>query len=197
MKKMEKLKEILSQQHGTLLASDLKAYDIPRTYLQMMVAEGVLERVDRGIYVFFDAVEDELYAMQVKYPKLIYSHETALYLQGLSDRTPCVYSATVPSGYKVVSSIAERFKIYYIKKDLHEMGVITLMSPSGNPIRTYGLERTFCDLLRSKQRMDIQIFAEAMKGYGNLDSLDYHSLLEYAGKLRVQEALKIYSEVLL
>src|SRR6056297_1791772 len=105
----DKIEKIIEKQNGTILSSDLDEYDIPRTYLQMMVAEGRLERVDRGIYVADDSIEDEMYAMQKKYSKIIYSHETALLIHDLSDRIPIKFTATVPSGYKVVDSVAKNF----------------------------------------------------------------------------------------
>ena len=197
MNYLEKLEKLIQKQHGTVLSADLDLYEIPRTYLQMMVADGKLERVDRGIYVFTDAIEDEMYSMQTKYPKLIYSHETALYLHGLSDRTPFEYSASVPSGYKVVGSIAERFKIYYIKKELHELGVETVQSSHGNPIKTYNIERTICDLIRSRNRIDVQILNEALKRFVKLKSADLSMLMDYAKKLRIDAVLKNYLEVLL
>ncbi len=197
MNYLEKLEKLIQKQHGTVLSADLDLYEIPRTYLQMMVADGKLERVDRGIYVSTDAIEDEMYSMQTKYPKLIYSHETALYLHGLSDRTPFEYSASVPSGYKVVGSMAERFKIYYIKKELHELGVETVQSSHGNPIKTYNIERTICDLIRSRNRIDVQILNEALKRFVKLKSADLSMLMDYAKKLRIDAVLKNYLEVLL
>ena len=197
MNYLEKLEKLIQKQHGTVLSADLDLYEIPRTYLQMMVADGKLERVDRGIYVSTDAIEDEMYSMQTKYPKLIYSHETALYLHGLSDRTPFEYSASVPSGYKVVGSMAERFKIYYIKKELHELGVETVQSSHGNPIKTYNIERTICDLIRSRNRIDVQILNEALKRFVKLKSADFSMLMDYAKKLRIDAVLKNYLEVLL
>lgn len=197
MNYLEKLEKLIEKQHGTVLSADLDLYEIPRTYLQMMVAEGKLERVDRGVYVSTDAIEDEMYSMQTKYPKLIYSHETALYLHGLSDRTPFEYSASVPSGYKVVGSVAERFKIYYIKKELHELGVETVQSSHGNPIRTYDIERTVCDLIRSRNRIDVQILNEALKRFVKLKSADLSILMDYAKKLKIDAVLKNYLEVLL
>ncbi len=197
MNYLEKLEKLIQKQHGTVLSADLDLYEIPRTYLQMMVAEGKLERVNRGVYVSIDAIEDEMYAMQTKYPKLIYSHETALYLHGLSDRTPFEYSASVPSGYKVVRSVADRFKIYYIKKELHELGVETMKSSHGNPIRAYDVERTVCDLIRSRSRIDIQILNDALKRFVKLKSADHSILLEYARKLKVEAVLKSYLEVLI
>lgn len=197
MNYLEKLEKLIQKQHGTVLSADLDQYEIPRTYLQMMVAEGKLERVDRGVYVSTNAIEDEMYFMQAKYPKLIYSHETALYLHGLSDRTPFEYSATVPSGYKVVRSLAERFKIYYIKMELHELGVETVQSSHGNPIKTYNIERTICDLIRSRSRIDVQILNDALKRFVKLKSADHSILMDYARKLKIETVLKSYMEVLL
>jgi len=88
MNHKKRLEKLIQKHHGTILSSDLDEYKIPRVYLQMYVAEGKLEKVDRGVYVSNDAIEDEMYAIQTKYPKLIYSHETALFIHGLSDRTP-------------------------------------------------------------------------------------------------------------
>lgn len=197
MNNQDKLDQLIQKQHGTVLSSDLDLYEIPRVYLQMMVAEGKLERVDRGVYVSIDAIEDEMFSMQTKYPKLVFSHETALYLHGLTDRTPFMYSASVPSGYKVVESVAERFKIYYIKKDLHELGVETVQSSHGNPVKTYNIERTICDLIRSRNRIDGQILNEALKRFVKLKSADLSILMDYARKLKIDTVLKHYLEVLL
>ena len=194
---LEKLKKLIEKQHGTILSADLDRNEIPRVYLRMMIAEGHLEKVGRGVYVSVDSIEDAMYSMQTKYPKLIYSHETALYLHGLSDRTPFEYSASVPSGYKVVGTVADRFKIYYVKKELHEQGVETVKSAHGNPIRTYILERTICDLIRSRNRIDVQILNDAVKRFVKIKSADYSILMDHAKKLRVETVLKNYLEALL
>ncbi len=194
---LDKLEALIRKHHGTVLSKELDAYEIPRTYLQMMVTEGKLEQVSRGVYVSIDAVEDEMYALQTKYKKLVYSHETALFLHDLSDRNPINYTATVPSGYKVVPTISDRFKIFYIKKELHELGVVTIDTAFGNQIRTYDVERTICDIVRSKSRIDVQIMNEALRRYVKMKSADYSLLLDYAKTLRVDTILKEYMELLL
>ncbi len=197
MNYLEKIEELIKQQNGTILSADLDKLGIPRKYLQRLINEGRLERSDRGIYVAVDAIEDEMFAMQKKYSNLIYSHETALFMHNLSDRTPFEYSATVPSGYKVVSNIADRFKIYYVKKELHELGVISLKSSFGNQIRVYNIERTICDIIKSRSRVDIQIFNEALRRYVKIKSSDYSLLMDYAKKLNIETVLKNYLEVIL
>jgi predicted transcriptional regulator of viral defense system len=197
MNHKKRLEKLIQKHHGTILSADLDQYEIPRVYLQMLVAEGKLEKVDRGVYVSNDAIEDEMYAIQTKYPKLIYSHETALFLHGLSDRTPFEYSATVPSGYKVVSKISERVKIYYVKKELHEVGVQMAKSSFGNSIKVYNIERTICDIIRSRNRIDGQILNQALKEFVKLKSVDYSLLVNYAKKLKIERILSNYLEVLL
>lgn len=193
----EKIRKIIERQKGTLLSSDLDKYKIPRTYLSMMVDEGEIERIGRGIYVSSDSLEDEMYILQKKYPNLIYSHETALFFHNLSDRTPFEYSATVPSGYKVVSAISEVAKIYYIKRNLHQVGVTEGNTSFGNPIRLYNMERTICDILRSRNRIDIQIFSDALKRVAKEKNLDYALLMKYAKELNVEKILNTYMEVLI
>ncbi|HKK83097.1 MAG TPA: type IV toxin-antitoxin system AbiEi family antitoxin domain-containing protein [Atribacterota bacterium] len=197
MNYLEKIEELIKHQNGTILSADLDKYGIPRKYLQILIAEGRLEKYDRGIYVAVDAIEDEMFARQKKYSKLIYSHETALFMHDLSDRTPFEYSATVPSGYKVVSNVADRFKIYYVKKELHELGVISLNSSFGNQIRVYNIERTICDIIKSRSRVDVQILNEALKRYVRIKSSDYSLLMDYAKKLNIETVLKNYLEVIL
>jgi predicted transcriptional regulator of viral defense system len=194
---LEKIEELIKQQHGTILSSDLDEYGIPRNYLQRFIIEGKLERCDRGVYVAIDAIEDEMFAMQKKYSKLIYSHETALFMHNLSERTPFEYSATVPSGYKVVSNVADRFKIYYVKKVLHELGVVSVKSSFGNQIRVYDIERTICDIIKSRNRVDIQILNEALRKYVKITSSDFSLLIDYAKKLNIETVLKNYLEMIL
>ncbi len=197
MNYLEKIEELIKRQNGTILSSDLDKSGIPRSYLQRLIFEGKLERSYRGVYVAVDAIEDEMFAMQKKYSKLIYSHETALFIHALSDRTPFEYSATVPSGYKVVSNLADRYKIYYVKKELHELGVVSVKSSFGNQIRAYNIERTICDIVKSRSRVDIQILNEALKRYVRIKSSDYSLLMDYAKKLNTATVLKNYMEVIL
>ena len=194
---IKRIENIINKQNGTLLSLDLDKNKIPRTYLSMMVAEGKIERIGRGIYVLPDLLEDEMLILQKKYPNLIYSHETALFLHELSDRTPFEYSVTVPSGYKVVNAINEKSKIYYVKKELHLMGTAEGKTSLGNTITIYNVERTICDILRSRNRIDIQIFSDALKRVAKKKNLDYVLLMKYAKKLNVEKILNTYMEVLI
>ena len=74
MNYQDKLEKLVEKHNGTILSSDIDENKIPRIYLQKMVAEGKLEKADRGVYVSIDSIEDEMYSLQTKYSKIIYSH---------------------------------------------------------------------------------------------------------------------------
>ena len=98
--RINKLRQIMNGRQGLLLTSDLINFNIPRTYLLIMEQNGEIERVSRGVYRSVSAfIEDELFSFQSRYSSTIFSHETALFLHGLTDRTPLAYSISVPSGY--------------------------------------------------------------------------------------------------
>jgi predicted transcriptional regulator of viral defense system len=100
---LERIRAIAKEQNGLLLASDLLKHGIPRTYLSILEKKGEVQRISRGVYLATGYMVDEMVGIQARYKVAIFSHETALYLLGLSDRTPLFYSVTVPAGYNATS----------------------------------------------------------------------------------------------
>ena len=164
----EKIEELLeASKDGTISTSQVTEAGLHRGILQEYVKSGEMYRFGRGLYVLSNVWEDDFYLLQRKYGRGIYSHDTALYLLGYSDRTPAKYTMT-----------------FQIK------------SLSGNPIRVYDLERTLCDILRGSGS-DIQIVSEAMKRYAASKDKNIHKLMKYADQLRVKPKVLRYMEVLL
>ena len=95
----EKIYSILKEYAGYITATQATESGIPRRCLTEMCADGQLCKVDRGIYATSDILEDEMYSLQYRYGKGIFSHGTALYLHSMTDRTPHKYTLTFPRGY--------------------------------------------------------------------------------------------------
>ena len=82
----EKIKNLIIEHNGIVTSAMLTKNNIPRLYLKKLTDSGELLCVCRGIYVSPDAWEDEMFILQAKFPKGIFSHETALYIHGLTER---------------------------------------------------------------------------------------------------------------
>ena len=191
------LRNILKDQNGILLTSDLRKHGIPRTYLSILEKNGEIQRISRGIYSAIGDIMDEMVGIQVRYKGAIFSHETAAYLLDLTDRTPLFYSVTVPAGYNATSLKASGVKVYFVNRGLYLSGLITVKSPHGNDIRTFNLERTICDLLRSRNQIDVQQINESLKRYVSKRDRNIDVLYSYARQFGIQKIVREYVEVLL
>jgi predicted transcriptional regulator of viral defense system len=138
-----------------------------------------------------------MYVAQLRRPKIIYSHETALFLHALTDRDPVNYIVTVPTGYNATRLREERFTVFTIKRDLHEVGVTQLSTMFGHDVATYHLERTICDCLRSRNQMDIAVVTDAIKRYARRKDKNLTTLMQLAEMFNVSKPLRSYMEVLL
>lgn len=87
--------------------------------------------------------------------------------------------------------------MYFVNRALFPVGQITVKSPHGNDIRTFNLERTICDVLRSRNQMDIQFVNEALKKYVVHQNRNIDRLYDYAKQFRNQKIVREYIEVLL
>lgn len=196
MKYMEKLAELINENKGLITTSQVELAGVPRKYLSLMTQTGKLERLSQGIYLSPDAFEDRLYRLQLRCSSGIYSHETALFLHGLSDRDPIISMITVPSGYNANHLTHESVKLFYIKRELHGLGQSIMITAFGRPVRCYDRERTLCDMIRSRSNMDPALLNAAFKNYIRSKDKNIPLLLSYSEKLSIQKQMR-YLEVLL
>lgn len=193
----DKLERLIETKDGLILTREVEAAGIPRQYLNILLKEKKLERVAHGVYLTPDAFDDEMYRVQAKNQRIIFSHETALYLHDLTDRDPIEWSATIPYGYNATHLRDEGIKVYTVKKSLYQMGVVELKTIYGRDIKAYNKERTICDIVRNRNNMDIGILNEAVKRYLSSKDKNIPLLMRYAEELDIQNILRNYVEILL
>ena len=101
------------------------------------------------------------------------------------------------ANYNLTKPKKENIRYVQCKKALYDFGIAEVITPGGNIVRAYSIERTLCDILRPHSRMDIQIVTEAFKRYAARLNKNIPALSEYAKILKVQTRLRSYLEVLL
>ena len=191
------LQSVLSKNGGIIATAQANDIGISNERLRLLVKSGDLERVTFGVYSSPDEFVDRMYATYLRRLKIIYSHETALFLHDLTDRDPISYSVTVPTGYHATRLRKDGFTVFTIKRELHEVGVTQLPTMFGNDVAVYGLERTICDCLRSRNQMDIVVVTDAVKRYSRRKEKNLNTLMQMAEAFNVTNPLRSYMEVLL
>ena len=164
---VEQLKLLIEQNGGIVSAGEIRKAGIDRVLLYDSLEKGIILKESHGNYVLSDEQPDEFRVIQSRSDKLIFSHGTALYLHGMSDRVPHKLDITVPQGDNVsrIKKSYAQAKFHYCKKELWELGITTLITPQGYEVRAYDIERCLCDLIRDKKSVDTQIYAQAIKEY--------------------------------
>ena len=164
---------VIAKEHGGIIETKIAAqHGISKAMLYKLCIEDKIHRIVKGQYILPDDMQDELLSISKRSEKIIFSHETALYLHGISDRTPFEHSITAPSGCIPSAAIKSECKIYYIKSELFDLGKTKLNTPSGNSVPAYDLERTICDVIRSRNNLGTDTFLSALKLYASFPLID-------------------------
>lgn len=191
------VKQLLQENEGWLTLKEVLHQGISKYEFYKFAEKSGLERAGQGIYVSADVWPDSMYLIHLRSAQAIFSHETALFLHDMTDREPLYYSVTVRTGYNPHRLKADEIKVYTIRKGLHELGLSKTKTPFGHTVPVYDIERTLCDILRSRNSIEIQVFQDALKSYTKRKDKNLRSLMQYADALNVSVILRPYMEVLL
>ena len=181
--------------NGYLTTKVVNDNNIPRFYLTKLIKEDKIERVTRGVYIMKNELVDEFVILQSKSKNAIYSNTTALYLHGFSNRIPIKYDITINSGYNGFLQNEENVNLFYTKRELLELGVINYKLDSGNIIRVYDLDKTICDIIKNKKKIDAEIFNKAIREYFYSKKKNTLKLYEYAKKMNIYNKVRDTFEV--
>lgn len=192
----KKILKIMKKNNEIITPTQLEEKGISRIYLSKMEEEGLVERIERGIYVTKDFKYDEYYLFQLKYPKAIFSYNTALYFYEMTERTPIKMDVTVYREYN-----PHRFKdvvnVYKTSKELYELGIVEKKSPQGMKVKIYNLERTICDIIKDKDSIDIEIRNKAIKKAIKSKEFNASKMFEYAKKMNIYDKVKNHMEAII
>ncbi len=197
MNKYEYMYELLQENNGYLFTAQVEKSGISRTYLAKFVTENDLEKVVKGIYIAQDTWLDELYILQLCNPKIIYSGETALYLQGMVDREYSDICITVPPRFNQTRLRSKGVVVHQEKQELYQLGVIEVKTNYENIVRTYDKERCICDVIKYRRKIEVQQFQTAIKSFMRDKDKDMSKLMYYGEQLKIRDEIMKYVEMML
>ena len=191
---IEIIEELMKANNGYVTSKLISELGIHRMYLNIMKEKGIIKKVGNGIYIDSKKIEDSYYTFNLELPNIIYSHMTALYFHGFSIKAPdnkC--DITVPNNY--FNYKLKSHNVFYVDKEIYNMGLTEVETPYGNKVRVYDIERCICDIIRSKNRMDLEHIKYSIRSYIKRKDKNINKLSEYAEKLGIKEEVMNYIEI--
>lgn len=145
--------------------------------IKKQIVAGHLFRIEKGLYSDTQDVST-LALLSAKYPKAIFTMDSAFYYHGLTDVIPDKYHIATDKHSIYLSD--KRVHQYYIPSDILNIGVAT-MTRRDATFRIYDRERMLIELLRYKNKLPFDYYKEILGNYRNhIHELDIERMQEYA-----------------
>lgn len=191
-KELEFLRKLFSQHNYVMTTAELTASQLYYKDIKLLLDEGLIERVRRGYYYWIENFGgSEVAIINRLFPDAVLCMETALFYYRYSDRNPAEWNFAID---KNVSKLRTKIDYPFIRAYRVEPTLVTLGESTGEidhmAVRIYDRDRTICDVLRNRNKMDREIFNKAIQGYVKDTKKNIPNLMQYAKVLRVQRRVK-------
>lgn len=167
--------------------------------IMKLIDAGELEKIHQGLYMIIDPnelVSITLEDINVIVENGIVSMESAVFYYELANGDKGTYTITLHRDQKPPKLDEHIFKFYYTSGKFYELG-LNIIDQNGKEVRIYDMERTICDLLKHRSKVEPGIIREVFINYLDHPDRDMEKLMRYARELRVYNVLMQYLELLL
>ncbi|MCR5348673.1 MAG: type IV toxin-antitoxin system AbiEi family antitoxin domain-containing protein [Bacilli bacterium] len=188
-KKTAVLLEYADLNDGYVSVESAKGQGIAQTYLSFAEKEGLFTKVSKGLYIKRGYMRDPFYELAFRYRKAVFSLKSCLFLHGVTQEE--TLEVHLPRNYCThgIEGVSSR----HVGEKEFTLGQSIVVTPRGNFVNGYDLERTMIDLLRNRVRYGkddflflwrackekspyrekLEAYAQAFHVEGELSLLDY------------------------
>lgn len=176
-----RIKEIFRTNGGYITRRQIDNNNISSWFLTDFVRKEHLKKIDKGFYADENWLKDDFFIFQYKYPKYIYSYESALFLLEMTDNLPANFEVTGPKNYRPFNPKDSKAVMHTDTKDItYNLGITEVNTNLGNIVRTYNAEKTICDLIKRQEHVDSESFIKALRSYAKRSNKNTNRLMDYA-----------------
>lgn len=198
MTKYDAIRNLLENNGGYITRDDINRNDIPSAMLYEFVNKHGLIKHGTGFYAKANWIKDDYLIFQYEYPRLVYSFYAAQYLNGLGDYNPPFLEVTAPKNYRPFPLPREGVLLHTdTKESTYSLGITEIRTVFGNKVRVYDKEKTVCDFIKNRRKIDSESFVKCLNRYKKSPDKNINRLMGYAKTMRIEKEVNSLMEVLL
>jgi len=193
---IEKLKMTIDDHNGIATSLQLQKEGFSRLMLYDALLKGIVRKESHGNYYNPDHEPDRFCALQNRTKKLVFSHLSALYLQGICPDLPSVMDLTVSQGDNIsrIKKDFENTRFHYCKKEVWEIGRKKVLTPKGFSVFAYETERSICEAIRERDAMEEALYLKTLQSFFQ-GTYDQEKFAHYSKLLHVEQMVDVYKAV--
>jgi predicted transcriptional regulator of viral defense system len=195
---IHKIVELAKANNGYIYTKEVLANKISAKYLSHMVETGRFDKIKNGLYRLNDTQVSEYESFieaSLAIPKGVISLVSALDFYQLSTINPIAVHVAIDHKAKITIPDHLSIELHYMSRPCFLLG-IEQVNIRNIPIKIYDREKTICDCIKFRNKLGIDLVAEALKNYLRSNIRDLNKLLNYARQCKVEKIIKNYLEVL-
>ena len=188
--------QILDANSGYFPIADIEKRGIDRIYAYDWLAEQTgIQKLTKGLYARKDIELDPFYVLAYGHKNIVFSHTSALCLNGLISDIPLQQCVTVITGYNV-KEINHKCRVFQTKPELHQMGTEEIWTKWNHKVHVYNKEKTICDMIRREKYFGDDLLRDALKNFFSDPKRDIERLIFYGEKLKIKQKLYPYIKMM-
>ena len=198
-KQVEAAKKIFQRHDGILKTGEALSQGIHRRTLYAMRDEGVLERLDRGLYRLADLPplsDPDLVTVARKIPQGVICLISALHFHNITTQIPHAVSIAVNRGTEPPRLAFPPIRIHWFSGEAFTAGV-EQHSIENTTVRVYSAEKTLADCFKYRNKIGMDTVLEALELYRERIKPKPRKLSEFARICRVEKTMRPYLEATL
>jgi len=189
----QKVKNEFIKKGGVLKTCELNQLGLNSRQIKTLLDNDKISKIKYGYYELSDYFTPDEVMISRLFPEAVIYLESALLHYEYTDRIPVTWQIAVnkhseKSKYNIDYPNIEPF---YIEKKYMDIG-LTHFLVDGIKINIFDRERTICDVLKYKNKLDKEIFNKAIKNYLNDNNKNLKHLTEYSKLLKVKSKVDTY-----
>lgn len=194
----EVINNIVKENKGYVTRKDIDRNDIPSIYLTRYVKKHGFKQIVRGFYAKEEWIVDPYLVFQYTYPKFVYSFNSAIYLHGLGDILPNYLEVTGPFNYRPMSKVRDDIITHTDTiEESYNLGIVEIRTTFGNIVKVYDKEKTICDLIKNKNKIEFEVYVKALNNYAKAKDKNINKLMEYAKLIKIESKVRSQMEIIL
>ena len=178
---------------GILRTSELNNLGLSSRQINKLIESGDIVRIKRGFYELSDSIYPEEVVIVRLFPNSVIFLESALMIYGYTDRIPTAWQIAVDRNsektqYQIDYPLIE---IFYIDSKFLDVGIDTIQI-EGVDVKIFNRDRTMCDVLRYENKLEREVFSNAIQRYVKDPKKHITRLLEYSHIFNIKNKVQTY-----
>lgn len=197
--RLKKAVRLFKKNRGVLRTGEALRLGIHSRSLWELREDGVIEKLDRGIYQLNDEVdfsEPDLILVSKMIPNGVICLISALSYYNITTQVPHFIYVALKSGSRRPQVKYPPTRYFWYSEKAYKSG-IEVCKIDGHLIQIYDIEKTLADCVKFRNKIGMDIVLEALKLYCQRRTINIDKLLGYAKICRVEKILQPILETIL